>query len=84
MDASRAQELNKEVVESIANRVENDDYDRIVVNMGKSYRNAIAGLGDEVDVPLVTVSGNGIGEKGHSLHQFIRGDDSAVRELADV
>lgn len=84
MNASRAQELNKEVVESIADRVESDDYDRIVVNMGKPYRSAITGLGDEVEVPLVTVSGNGIGEKGHNLHQFIRGDNSAVRELTNV
>ena len=84
MDASRAKELNEKVVDSIADHIDGADYNRIVVNMGKSYRSAIAGLGDRVEVPLVAVSGNGIGEKGHSLHQFIRGDDSVVMELTDV
>lgn len=84
MDTARARELNESVVEAIASRVDGSNYERIVVNMGETYRDALAGLSDQVDVPLVAIAGTRIGEKGHHLYEFIRGDDSAVTELTDV
>ena len=84
MDTARARELNESVVESIASRVKESNYERVVVNMGETYREALTGLSDQVDVPLVAIAGTRIGEKGHHLYEFIRGDDSAVTELTDV
>ncbi|GAA0309984.1 DUF6884 domain-containing protein [Halarchaeum salinum] len=84
MDTARAQELNDSVLNEIEKRAEKTDYDRIVVNMGETYRSAITGLSDRVDTPIVAIEGGGIGEKGHRLYEFIRGDDSVVTELNDV
>lgn len=84
MDRARARELNPSVVESVANRIEESGYERVVINMGATYRNAIAGLGERVDVPLVEIPGSGIGEKGNALYRFIRGEDSVVSRLDGV
>lgn len=84
MDASRARELNESVVNDIVEQVEDTDYDRVVVNMGETYQTALSGLSEKVDTPIVAISGGGIGEKGHNLYEFIRGDDSVVTEPADV
>ena len=84
MDASRARELNESVVNDIVEQVENTQYGRIVVNMGETYQTALSGLSEKVDMPIVAITGNGIGEKGHNLYEFIRGDDSVVTELTDV
>lgn len=84
MDPSRARELNSDVVKSIVDRVEDAGHDRIVVNMGKTYRDAISGLSDYVDVPIAEIPGDGIGEKGNALYQFIRGDDTVVKVTDNV
>jgi len=84
MDASRAQELNEEVLAAVAERTATSGYDRVVINMGETYQSAIEGLSDRIDVPIVAIEGSGIGEKGHGLHEFIRGDDSVVTELTNV
>lgn len=84
MDTKRARELNDNVVTSISDRVESGSYDRIIVNMGSTYRKALTGLGERVDVPLFEISGGGIGEKGHALHRFIRGDDSVIQVMDSV
>jgi cytoplasmic iron level regulating protein YaaA (DUF328/UPF0246 family) len=84
MDDSRAQELNDDVVEAITQRTEKGGYDRIVVNMGSTYRAAIDGLSEQVDATLTAIPGDGIGEKGNALYQFIRGDDSVLTEIEYV
>lgn len=84
MDSARAEELNPAVVETLAGHVERTGYDRIVVNMGAAYREAIAGLSDRVDATFAEITGDGIGEKGHALYRFIRGDDSVVTVVDDV
>lgn len=84
MDSARAQELHADVVESIATRIEEVGYDQLVVNMGSTYREAIEGLGEHVDVPILGIPGDGIGEKGNALYRFIRGDDAVVEVMDDV
>lgn len=78
MSSSRARELNPTVVQDITKLVKDNQYDRIVINMGSTYRKAIAGLDEYVDVALGEITGGGIGEKGSALYQFVRGDDSVV------
>lgn len=84
MDSQRARELNSSVVDAVAERIHEAGHDRVVVNMGETYREAISGLSDLVDVPIVEIHGDGIGEKGSALHGFIRGDDSVLREAVAV
>jgi cytoplasmic iron level regulating protein YaaA (DUF328/UPF0246 family) len=84
MDRARADELNPSVVDAIETRVTDAEYDRIVVNMGSTYRRAISGLNQRVDATVAEIQGGGIGEKGNALYRFIRGDDSVLKEINDV
>ena len=84
MDTGRARALNEDVLESVTEKIAKSGCDRIIVNMGETYRKAITGLSDYVDIPIVAISGTGIGEKGQRLYEFIRGDDSVVTDLTDV
>ncbi len=84
MSENRAEELNEDVVDSIESAVDAGGYDRIVLNMGKTYRQSLAGLTDQITVPVAEIEGGGIGEKGGELHQFIRGDDSVPTVVNDV
>ena len=84
MDTERARALNEDVLESVTEKTAKSEYDQIIVNMGETYRRAISGLSGCVDVPIVAIPGTGIGEKGHRLYEFIRGDDSVVTELTNV
>lgn len=76
MSASRAEELNDEVVDSVADAVSAEEYDQIVLNMGKPYLRSLSGLSEEVSIPVAKIEGSGIGKMGGKLYQFIRGDDS--------
>jgi len=50
------------------------EYDRIVVNLGETYREAIAGFEDDVAVPVAYLSGQ-LGERGSTLKSFVRTDE---------
>jgi len=78
MDRKRAEALNPTVLDSIETRVGQDNYERIIVNMGETYRGAVTGLEHRVDATIAEIQGDGIGEKGNALYRFIRGDESAV------
>lgn len=84
MDRERARELNQEVVDAVRERITAHSYERVILNMGLEYRAALEGLDEHVDVPIVEISGGGIGEKGNALYRFLRGDDSAVSEASGV
>ncbi|MFB6158666.1 MAG: DUF6884 domain-containing protein [Candidatus Nanohalobium sp.] len=75
MDEERAKELNKEVVEAIAKRVENKNYSKIVCNLGKDYLKAVEGLENHLsdEQELHVIEGNGIGEKGKVLKKIVTG-----------
>jgi cytoplasmic iron level regulating protein YaaA (DUF328/UPF0246 family) len=78
MDSARAEQLHPVVVEELRELLTNNEYDRVIVNMGKEYREAIRGFNDGLDVTTDFVEGDGIGYKGHILKRVVRGDDSAI------
>jgi len=80
MTDERADELRPAVTDALQSRITANDYDRIVVNAGKTYQQAIDD--DAVDLPIRYISGSGIGVKGSQLKQFIRGESTLVEEVA--
>jgi len=78
MDTSRASELRPEVTEHLKNRVRDKGYEQVVLNVGKDYRAALDE--DSIPVPVYEVPGDGLGEKGHQLKRFIRGESAVVTE----
>lgn len=77
MDPQRARDLRPEVTRRLADRVD-QGYDRVVLNLGKTYRLAVTEFARESAVPVEHIDGGGIGEKGHALKRFVRGDDSVL------
>lgn len=71
MDTERANELNNEVIDTVANKVTEDGYDKVWVNLGKDYLPAIDGLETAADVPVVYIEGCGIGMKGKRLKHLV-------------
>lgn len=84
MDRERATQLNSSVLDAISTRVTNAGYQRIVINIGQTYKKALVGLSDRVETPILEIPGGGIGEKGSAFHKFIRGDDSVLREVDGI
>lgn len=78
MDSVRAAALNEEVVTDLRARVRDGGYDRVVVNMGSVYRDAIEGFDDPLSVEVQYIEGAGIGHKGHALKRVVRGDDAPL------
>jgi cytoplasmic iron level regulating protein YaaA (DUF328/UPF0246 family) len=73
MDTERARELAPDVQAALETRVANG-YDRVIVNVGGAYQEALEGIRKRVEVPVHYIEGAGIGEKGRLLKQVIRGD----------
>lgn len=84
MDSQRAGELNTSILDDLTTRVNHTGYDGIVINAGQEYQEAIHGLSDQVDTPILEIPGSGIGEKGNALYKFIRGDDSVLSETDGI
>jgi len=78
MDADRAAELRSEVTDELRSLTAGDEYERVVVNAGEVYREAIDY--DALPVPVHEVPGDGLGEKGQNLKRFIRGEEAIVTE----
>lgn len=74
MDAERAEDLRPDVVSTLADRVEKEGYDSLLVNVGGTYRTAIDGIAQAVTADVEYVEAEGIGEKGSLLKQTIRTD----------
>lgn len=74
MTTSRAEELRDQVTRDIYKRIEEERYDKIVLNLGKEYLQAVGGLSERSDADISTVQGGGIGEKGKQLKRFVRSD----------
>lgn len=79
MDAQRAQGLSSRVSSELSER-STTGYDRVVLNLGETYRIAVREFVRETRQPVYHIDGGGIGEKGHSLKRFIRGDDSGLEQ----
>ncbi len=82
MDSNRAQELAPTVRETLRKRIVEGGYDTVVINAGKTYRQALEGFDAELDVETYAVEGDGIGTKGRALKQFLRGDDSNLERVS--
>ena len=78
MSKERAEELADEVTEELREWVIEKGYERVVINAGQTYRNALDP--DKIPAEVSYISGDGIGTKGHALKKFIRGNDSILQE----
>jgi cytoplasmic iron level regulating protein YaaA (DUF328/UPF0246 family) len=74
MDASRADELKPVVVPELCRVIGEGEYEDVVLNMGKTYRRALKGLDSKTDAEVVEIEG-GLGERGHVLKKFVRGEE---------
>ena len=79
MDTERARELASPVSKTLCQKYDGS-YDRIVFNLGKTYRIAMNEFVEQSSTSLYQVDGAGIGEKGHVLKRFLRGDDSMITQ----
>lgn len=81
MDAERANELAPDVQTALRNRV-TDSYDRIVINVGGAYAQALDGVESSLDADVHYIEGDGIGFKGSILKRVVRGDaEAAVNQV---
>ena len=71
MDTERAEELNDEVINTIASHVTREGYEKVWINLGKDYLPAVDGLEDALDVPVDYIEGCGIGMKGKQLKHLV-------------
>lgn len=79
MTPSRAEELRESVTNGICKRVDEEDYNKVVLNLGKEYFQAVGDLTEQKNVETSTIHGGGIGVKGRKLKRFVRTDSvSAV------
>lgn len=82
MDAERATELRSEVTAELRSKVSENGYDHVIFNLGSEYRNAIGDLSN-LSASVQFVDGDGIGDKGHTLKQIVRGDFSSLEIEVD-
>lgn len=76
MDTELAEELNTDVVAAIADRVEENKYQKVWINLGKDYLPAVDGIEATIDVPVDYIEGCGIGMKGKRLKHLVTSDQS--------
>ncbi|MFA9418000.1 DUF6884 domain-containing protein [Natrinema sp. HArc-T2] len=77
MDADRASKLRPRVTRELRSRVDANGYDHIIFNLGTEYKAAIGDLSD-LSASVQFIDGDGIGYKGHTLKQIIRGNYSSL------
>lgn len=71
MNTERASEINDQVINNISGKVEENQYDKVWINLGKDYMPAVDGVEDAVNVPVMYIDGDGIGAKGKRLKQLV-------------
>jgi len=76
MDTERANELNDEIIDAIASKVVEHEYEKVWVNLGKDYLPAVDGIEHAVDAPVMYVDGDGIGMKGKRLKRLVSSSHS--------
>jgi hypothetical protein len=79
MDQERAAELAPSVQANLEGRV-NGIYDHVIVNVGGTYREALAGIESRLDTEVHYIEGAGIGYKGQALKRVLRGDLEPLSE----
>ena len=76
MDTEQAEELNTDVIAAIADKVEENGYQKVWINLGKDYLPAIDGIEATIDVPVDYIEGCCIGMKGKRLKYLVSSDKS--------
>ena len=76
MNSKRAKELNADVIDAIAEKVTENRYDKVWINLGKDYLPAVDGLESLIDVPVCYIEGSGIGMKGKQLKHLVSNGQS--------
>lgn len=71
---SRAEELSEEVTNEIISRVDQENYEELILNVGNQYERALSNLNKRVSIPVHAIQGDGIGEKGSTLKRVVRGE----------
>lgn len=71
MDSERASGINDKVINKISNKVGENQYDEMWINMGQDYMPAVYGVEDAVDIPVLYIEGDGIGTKGKRLKELV-------------
>jgi cytoplasmic iron level regulating protein YaaA (DUF328/UPF0246 family) len=71
MDTERAKQLNDDVVDAIVDKVAEEGYEKVWVNLGKDYLPAVNGLEAAIDIPVGYIEGCGIGMKGKQLKRLV-------------
>lgn len=77
MDNERADELRAEVISELEKRIQNGGYETVLLNLGRTYRRAVAGIESRVDATVKTLDGS-LGERGHKLKNIIRGNTTPI------
>ena len=74
MDSKRAEELNQDVLSALTCKLDQKNYDKVVLNLGKTYKKAVDGIEDILseNQELEEITGRGIGEKGGKFKELIR------------
>jgi hypothetical protein len=75
MDSERAERLAPQISEQLSGTIENG-HDKLLINVGKEYREALQKAEEELNVPIYYIEADGIGYKGQVLKRFIRGETS--------
>ena len=73
MDSERAAEIRNQVISDLRSKIQQKNYDEIILNIGNQYRDATRGIESEVDIPVTFMEGQ-LGERGKVLKRFVRDD----------
>lgn len=76
MNTERAAELNDSVVDTIAEKTVENQYEKVWINLGKDYLPAVDGIEHAVDAPVMYIDGDGIGMKGKRLKHLVSNGQS--------
>lgn len=76
MNTERAAELNDAVVDTIAEKTVENQYEKVWINLGKDYLPAVDGIEHAVDAPVMYIDGDGIGMKGKRLKHLVSNGQS--------
>lgn len=71
MDSERANELAEEITADLTSVIRERNHNKILINMGKEYKQALAGFENHVDAEVHYLSGQ-LGERGKQLKAILR------------
>jgi hypothetical protein len=79
MEKERAEELRTEIVPKLQEKINSEDYRRVILNLGEEYRRAVEGFQSDTSIKVIEIEG-GLGERGHKLKKIIRDEKKCKNE----